>query len=90
MNKKKRDTRYLTSVALMAAIVIASMTKFSYSKDWYCIMNKRYKLIEFEDAEPELYDMETDPEEQTNIAEGNEELIESLHALYKMRPIQQD
>lgn len=53
-------------------------------------MNKRYKLIEFEDAEPELYDMENDPEEQINIAKGNEELMKYFRTLYKMRPIQQD
>lgn len=90
--KLKPDNEYIQEFCQVLGLTEtkASMTKFRYSKDWYCIMNKRYKLIEFEDAEPELYDMETDPEEQTNIAEGNEELIESLHALYKMRPIQQD
>ena len=90
--KLKPDNEYIQEFCQVLGLTEtkASMTKFSYSKDWFCIMNKRYKLIEFEDAEPELYDMENDPEEQKNIAEGNKELMESLRALYKMRPIQQD
>lgn len=82
--KLKPDNEYIAEFCEVLGLheTHASMTKFSYSKDWKCIMNRRYKLIEFEDAAPELYDMENDPEEMCNIAENNETLIKELRSLY--------
>ena len=64
------------------------MSKFGYSKDWKCVMNRQYKLIEFDDAPPELYDLQADPDELVNIAEGNEQLIAEMKELYQMRSIE--
>lgn len=88
--KKKNDQAYIQEFCKVLGLTEthASMSKFGYSKDWKCVMNKQYKLIEFDDAPPELYDLQADPDELVNIAEGNEQLIAEMKELYQMRSIE--
>lgn len=82
--KRKSDSEYITEFCEVLGLeeTEASMTKYSYNKDWKCTMSRRYKLVEFADGAQELYDMEEDPEELHNIAPGNTALIEMLRELH--------
>lgn len=46
--------------------------------NWRMVFDGRYKLVFFENADPLLYDLQTDPSEITNIAGQRGDLAESL------------
>lgn len=64
-----------------------SMTKYYYHGDWKSIITKDYKLILFEDAEPQLYDLRSDPDEMDDIAKNHMELVNELTSLYKFKEV---
>jgi len=88
--KQKSDKDYIEEFneELKLDTSKTSMTKYYYSSDWRCIITKKYKLIEFEDGEPELYDLEADPEEIHNIAVQNQQLMKDLKTLYKFKKME--
>lgn len=48
--------------------------------DWRMIWDGRRKLVLQENEAPRLFDLEADPDECENVAEGNEEVVEEMTA----------
>lgn len=57
----------------------------SSGKNYHCIRNEKYKLIQNVDDITELYDLEQDPHELNNLAAVHPELVQSLGARLEER-----
>jgi arylsulfatase A-like enzyme len=54
-------------------------------RNWRCIHNRRYKLIQNDNDLTELYDLEQDPHEIENIASQRPALVRDLAAVLRAR-----
>ncbi len=88
--KLKSDDEYIAEFNKKLGLEVTknSVGRFEYKSDWKCIITKKYKLIEFEDADSELYDLEGDPYEKINIAKVCPPVIDELEQLYPFDGIQ--
>ena len=86
-SKQKPDHEYIEEFNQFFNIPSTehSMKKMDYHKDWKCVITEKYKLVQYPDDTYELYDLQDDPWETTDIAPGNLELIDRLSSLSKLQ-----
>jgi arylsulfatase len=54
----------------------------------HCIRTARHKLITHDGDDCELYDLEADPQERTNITPAQQDLLKSLHSRLRERMVE--
>jgi arylsulfatase A-like enzyme len=78
--KRQTDDEYIEEFnkELRLDVKGVSAKKFSFKKDWDCLINGNYKFIQYSTGENELYDVKLDRGEMHNIAETMQDTVSAM------------